>query len=197
MIAAGFTVRVETPADEAGVRACEERAFGRALEARLVDDLRRACPDCLSLVAAAADGSVTGHLLFSPVTLDDARPADGAGSQDPASSRGDSHGGAHPQGMGLGPLAVLPELQRQGIGSALVEHGLAELRAAGCPYVVVVGHPSYYPRFGFVRASSLGLVSHWDAVPDEAWMAFVLDPGAMAGVAGVVRHRPEFDAAAQ
>ncbi len=180
-----LSIRPETPADEAGVRTVEERAFGRPVEARLVDALRAACPDRLSLVAVTPAGEVVGHVLFTPVTIGPGGPA-AAGA----------HGTAVPPGMGLGPLAVLPELQRQGIGSALMERSLLDLRAAGCPFVAVVGHPEYYPRFGFVLASGLGLRSQWDAVPDEAWMALVLDPAAPPA-GGVVRFHPEFDAAAQ
>jgi putative acetyltransferase len=97
--------------------------------------------------------------------------------------------------MGLAPLAVLPDYQGQGIGSGLVEHGLAVLRERGCPFVVVLGHPDYYPRFGFKRASAHGLASQWDGVPDEVFMVLVLDADAMAGAGGVARYRHEFDEA--
>jgi predicted N-acetyltransferase YhbS len=83
--------------------------------------------------------------------------------------------------------------QREGIGSGLVRRGLEILRARGCPFVVVVGHPEYYPRFGFERASVHGLTSQWDGIPDEAFLAILLDPAAMAGVSGVARYRSEFD----
>ena len=91
-------------------------------------------------------------------------------------------------------MAVRPDRQRQGVGSQLVRDSLAVLRARGCPFVVVVGHPEYYPRFGFQPASAYGLASQWDAVPDEAFMALVLDAHAMDGVSGVARYRDEFDA---
>jgi putative acetyltransferase len=90
-------------------------------------------------------------------------------------------------------MAVLPDHQRQGIGSALVRRGLDELQTRGCPFVVVVGHPEYYPRFGFLPASSRGLRSQWEGMPDAVFMVKVFDEDAMAGVTGIVRYRDEFD----
>jgi putative acetyltransferase len=97
--------------------------------------------------------------------------------------------------MGLAPLSVHPSRSGEGIGSALVEAGLDILHERNTPFVVVLGHPAYYPRFGFDLASTWGLRSQWDEVPDEAFMVRVLDPVAMQGVSGVVRYRDEFDAA--
>jgi putative acetyltransferase len=96
-------------------------------------------------------------------------------------------------GMGLAPMAVRPDRQRQGIGSQLVKRGLDLLRERGCPFVVVLGHPEYYPRFGFAPASLRGLSSPWDGIPDSAFMALILDAQAMAGVSGVARYREEFN----
>jgi len=90
-------------------------------------------------------------------------------------------------------MAVLPERQRQGVGSQLVRRGLDILRERECPFVVVVGHPEFYPRFGFEAASSHGLVSQWDGVPDAAFMVVVLDATAMATASGVARYRAEFN----
>ena len=95
--------------------------------------------------------------------------------------------------MGLAPMAVLPDCQRQGIGSQLVRRGVDILRERGCPFVVVVGHPEYYPRFGFERASAHALVSQWDGMPDAAFMVLILDGHVMAGVSGVARYKEEFD----
>ena len=92
-------------------------------------------------------------------------------------------------------MAVLPDHQRRGIGSRLVRRGLEILRERGCPFVVVLGHPDYYPRFGFERASTHGLFSQWDGVPDEAFMVLIFDGYGMEGVSGVVRYRGEFDVA--
>lgn len=168
-----ITIRTERAEDAAQVRHVTERAFGQPVEAELVDKLRHACAVSLSLVAE--DGAVVGHILFTPVGVE------GAGRQ--------------VMGMGLGPMAVLPDRQRQGIGSQLVRRGLDILRERGCPFVVVVGHPEYYPRFGFVPASHHGLLSQWEGVPDAAFMVLVLDVPAMRGVSGMAKYREEFNEA--
>ena len=92
-------------------------------------------------------------------------------------------------------LAVLPEYQQQGIGSRLVRHGLEYLKSAGCPFVIVLGHPTYYPRFGFEPASKYKLKCQWDGVPDEAFMVLVFDKDALPKDGGVARYRAEFDEA--
>ena len=165
------TIRLERSDDAAAVRRLNERAFDQPVEANLVDRLRRDCDAALSLVAD--DNEVVGHILFTPVVVESA--------------------GRRVVGMGLAPMAVAPDRQRQGIGSTLVRQGLEMLRARGCPFVVVVGHPEYYPRFGFQPASASGLTCQWEGVPDEAFMALIMDDKAMRGVAGVARYRPEFD----
>lgn len=166
-------IRPQQPADDAGVFAVNERAFGRPDEARLVEKLRQA-PDAipeLSLVALV-DGQVVGHILFSLVTLDTPR-------------------GLIPI-LSLAPLAVLPEYQNQGIGSALSRHGVAEARRLGYTIMVVLGHPNYYPRFGFTRSADYGIHCAYD-VPEEAFMVLPLCPGALDGLLGVVRYPPVFD----
>jgi putative acetyltransferase len=112
-----------------------------------------------------------GHVLFSPAVIE----------------------GEHGKlaGSGLAPLAVLPEYQRQGIGSELVRAGIAHIRQSGCPYVIVLGHPEYYTRFGFEPASRFGISSEWE-VPDEAFMILILDKRAMRDVSGVARYRSEW-----
>jgi putative acetyltransferase len=164
-------IRQERPEDSSRIRHVNERAFGRPAEADLVERLRQACADALSLVAD--DGAVVGHILFTPVVVQ----------------------GTGPQivGMGLAPMAVLPDRQRQGIGSQLVRRGLDILRERRCPFVVVVGHPEYYPRFGFEPASKRGLVSQWEGIPDAAFMALVFDPHEMKGTSGVAKYRDEFN----
>jgi putative acetyltransferase len=164
-------IRLETAGDAEQVRVVHERAFGQTLEADLVERLRQACPEALSLVAD--DRGIVGHILFTPVLVEsDDQPT---------------------RGMGLAPMAVLPYRQRQGIGSQLVRHGLDMLRARRCPFVVVVGHPQYYPRFGFDRASAHGVACQWTGVPDEAFMIAVLDTNVMRTVAGIARYRDEFN----
>ncbi|HMC11216.1 MAG TPA: N-acetyltransferase [Pirellulaceae bacterium] len=166
-----ITIRAERPEDSAQVRYVNELAFGQPVEADLVERLRRAATDSLSLVAE--DDGVVGHILFTPVVVESA--------------------GRQVVGMGLAPMAVLPDRQRQGIGSQLVRRGLDIVRERGCPFVVVVGHPEYYPRFGFEPASRQGLASQWEGVPDAAFMVLVLDEQAMAGVSGVAKYREEFN----
>jgi putative acetyltransferase len=167
-------IRPEQPEDIPAIRNVNDRAFGRPNEGALVDELRTACDGLVSLVAVV-DGQVVGHILFSPTTL---QSEDGCGLS----------------GMGLGPLAVLPEWRRHGIGSELVTAGMALLRRTPCPFVVGLGHPAYYPRFGFELASKHGIRCQWD-VPDEAFMVLVASDGTMRGASGVARYRPEFDAA--
>jgi putative acetyltransferase len=166
-----ITIRAEGPEDASAVRHLNELAFGQPAEADLVDKLRAGCADALSLVAVADD--VVGHILFSPVVVE--------------------YGSRRITGMGLAPMAVLPDRQRQGIGSQLVHRGVDILRGRGCPFVVVVGHPEYYPRFGFEPASARALVSQWEGMPDAAFMVLILDEHVMAGVSGVARYRDEFD----
>jgi putative acetyltransferase len=85
--------------------------------------------------------------------------------------------------------------RRQGVGTKLVEAGLTLLRDRRCPFVIVLGHPEYYPRFGFQPASRRGLRCSWEGVPDDAFMALVLDEDALRGASGTVRYRGKFDEA--
>jgi putative acetyltransferase len=170
-------IRAEMLADVEAIRRVNELAFGRPEEADVVDRLRQARIPFLSLVAE--DGSaIVGHILFTPAIVEVGQD----GEQRVA-------------GMGLAPLAVIPDRQRQGLGSLLVRRGLDLLRADGCPFVIVLGHPEYYARFGFERASAHGLACQWKDVPDDAFMVLVFDPDAMRGVSGIARYRDEFDAA--
>jgi putative acetyltransferase len=163
-------VRRERPEDIAAIRQVNEQAFGRPDEADLVDALRARGKAVLSLVAVE-DNRIVGHIFFSPVTIESGeRPF-------PA--------------VGLGPMAILPERQRRGIGSRLVKAGLAECRIAGYAGVVVLGHPTYYPRFGFVPASRYGLESEYE-VPDEAFMVLAWHAGVLKAWGGLVRYQPEF-----
>ena len=90
-------------------------------------------------------------------------------------------------------MAVLPEHQRQGIGSLLVRRGLELCASRGVGFVVVLGHPNYYPRFGFRPASTFGLTCIWP-VPDAVFLALALSPGALSGLNGLVSYAPEFNA---
>jgi putative acetyltransferase len=173
-------VRAETEADVSAVRRLNELAFGRTEEASLVDALRAAAHPHVSLVAVE-DGEVVGHIFFSPVSIE---PDDSVSTQAAAAA-----GGA--AAMGLAPMAVLPQRQNRGIGSQLIREGLRACRSLGCEVVVVLGHPEYYPRFGFVPASRVGLRSEYD-VPDEVFMATELAAGALEGMRGLVKYHPAF-----
>ena len=166
-------IRDEAESDAAAVRALLMAAFESPVEAGIVDALRLACSDRISLVAEDG-GEVAGHILFTPVDL-----ATTAGVV---------------RGYGLAPLAVRPDRQRRGIGSRLVHAGLARVREAGAPFVIVIGHPDYYPRFGFAPASRHGVRCQWPDIPDAAVMLLVLDP-TRTPFEGEARYRPEFDAA--
>ena len=165
-------IRQEQARDQDAVRQVNLAAFKGGPEASLVDRLRKTCDDYLAFVAVE-EGEVVGHVLFTPVTID----------------------GRDGTGVGLAPMAVMPAFQRQGIGSQLVQHGLEHVRQSGCSFVVVLGHPNYYPRFGFERASHYRILSQWDGIPDEALMVVVFDRRALPKAGGVVRYRDEFDEA--
>jgi len=164
-------IRRETDADAAGVRGVLLDAFGQPDEADLVDALRRGAaffPE-LSLVAEAG-GSVVGHILFTRLHV---------------------RGAERRPGLALAPMAVGKPFQRLGIGGQLIRAGLGAARERNEPFVVVLGHPEYYPRFGFERASRFDVRAPME-VPDEALMAIELRPGGLAGVSGVVEWAPEF-----
>lgn len=148
-----WITRAETSADTSVIREITLAAFPSAEEADLVDALRAdraAWIDGLSVVAADEDGNLVGHALLTRCHIGDT-PA-----------------------LCLAPCAVRPEQQKNGAGSAAVRAALAAAKDMGEYYVVVLGHPEYYPRFGFARASAHGIGLTID-VPDEALMALTLD----------------------
>jgi putative acetyltransferase len=169
-----LTIRKEEVGDEEQIRLVNTHAFGQTAEADLVDELRETCPEGVSLVAVEGD-RIVGYILFTPAVIENEEKV--------------------VRGMGLAPLAVLPEFQGQGIGSKLVEAGLEEMRQAKQPFVIVLGHPEYYPRFGVTRASGYGVVSEYENVPEEAFMILVFDEVALEGISGVGKYRAEFAAA--
>jgi putative acetyltransferase len=163
-------VRDEQAGDEAAIRDVNSRAFDSDQESRIVDALRSNGAALLSLVASL-DGRAVGHIMYSPVSV----------------------GGV--TGAALGPMAVVPEHQRQGIGSRLVQAGNQKLGTTGCPFIVVLGHARYYPRFGFTSAIAHGITCEWD-VPDDVFMVLMLDRARMAGVSGLATYRHEFSTVA-
>jgi putative acetyltransferase len=158
--------REELPSDIGSIRDVNRRAFEQDQEGNIVDALRSNGAALLSLVATL-DGQVVGHIMYSPLSIDGLI------------------------GAGLGPMAVLPEHQRQGIGSKLIKTGNEKLKMAGCPFVIVVGHASYYSRFGFNPAGLRGITCEWE-VPDEVFMLLVLDEAKMRDVSGLAKYRHEF-----
>lgn len=164
-----IVVRRERPGDEAGVRAVNLAAFDTPMEADLVDALRAQADGYRGLAACDGD-EVVGHVAFTPVSV----------------------AGAPARAMALAPLAVLPERQRQGIGGRLTRAGLDDLREAGVAFVVLVGHASYYPRFGFEPAARHGLVCPWPDVPDDVWLVAVLDAAGLPTEHGLVGFERAF-----
>jgi len=165
--------RAETEDDYADIYEVNWQAFGRAAEGRLVNMLRESehCVPGLSLVAVK-DGRVVGHILFTRLAIE-------------------TQGGRF-EALSLAPLAVMPAFQGQGIGSGLVTEGLKACKRLGFKAVVVVGHPDYYPRFGFSSARAKGLDAPFP-VPDEAFMVQELVPGALDGIRGIIRLPAEFE----
>jgi len=163
-------IRPETENDRESVHAVNAAAFETHSEANLVEALGRQARPIVSLVAEQ-DGKVIGHIMFSPVTVPD-----------------------HPElnMMGLAPMAVAPAQQRKGIGSELIRAGLTECRKQGITAVVVLGHPHYYPRFGFRPSKRFGIECEYD-VPDDAFMALELESGALSGVSGHIRYHEAFN----
>ena len=164
------TIRREQPMDFVATREVNLAAFPEPAEADLVEQLRANGKATISLVAIHSD-RVVGHILFSPATVE--------------SSDGQV------EVLALGPMAVAPELQGAGVGSLLVTTGLEQAKALGFACVVVLGHPSYYPRFGFRESSQFGITSEYE-VPAKYFMVAELEEGGLDGITGVVRYQPEF-----
>jgi putative acetyltransferase len=165
-----INIREERSEDIAMIRGVNIEAFGRSQEANLIEMLRTNGGILLSLLATNED-QIVGHILYSAVTV-------GSGERKII-------------GAGLGPMAVRPAYQRRGIGAKLIEFGTTRLKQSGCPFIVVLGHADYYPRFGFRPASDYGLKCEW-SVPDNAFMALALDESKIGGLSGLAKYRAEF-----
>lgn len=159
-------MRRESPEDVVGIREVVRAAFGRDGEADLVDALRRAGALTLSAVALS-ENRVVGHVGFSLITI-----------------------GESGAGLALAPVAVAPDWQRRGVGSALIRWSLEECRGLGHGMVIVLGEPEYYSRFGFVAAARFGIECPF-AVPAEVFMA--LELSAARAPRGMVKYRQEFE----
>ena len=159
-------IRPETPPDLAAIHAVDLAAFPTDAEARLVEQLRASGRLAISLVADLERG-IVGHVAFSPVVV-----------------------GTATGGLGLAPVGVLPEFQRRGVGSRLIEEGLDHARSLHVPYVVLVGAPGYYARFGFSAASAFDLRDEYGA--GSAFQVIELAKGTIPRDGGLVRYAPEF-----
>ncbi len=164
-------IRPESADDHDGIWQINSEAFGTEAEANLINTLRQSGIPLISLVAEE-DGQLIGHILFSPVTL-----------------QGDSVDAAI---AGLAPMAVRPRWQRQGVGTKLVAEGLKRCRQAGYGAVVVLGHPEYYPRFGFVPSVEYDIRCAYD-VPAEVFMVKELLESFLTGVCGTIDYHPAFN----
>lgn len=163
-------IRPERPADLAQIRHVNELAFGQPDEAALVDQLRADGDVLISLVAVGDDDTIDGHILFSPLALlfDDGNVARAAA---------------------LAPVAVRPDRQRRGVGGELVRAGIAACNAQAVSAIIVVGHPAYYPRFGFTPDLARGLRAPFSG---DAFMALELVPETLRGRTGAVRYAKAF-----
>lgn len=163
-------IREEKITDKEYIWKVNQEAFNGVEEANLVNALRDSgCPQ-ISLVAEI-DHEVVGHILFTPVTLSE------------------NHGDL--KLIGLAPMAVLNRYQRKGIGTELVKAGLQRCKEQGYDAVVVLGHPTYYPRFGFVPAKQFGIRSEYD-VPNDVFMILELTPGSLSGQHGTIHYHEAF-----
>lgn len=162
-------IRSEQEKDRTAVHAVNVSAFDTPLEANLADALRARADPIVSLVAED-NGAILGHIIFSPVSLS-----------------------GHPalRIMGLAPMAVAPVHQRKGIGSALVRAGLEQCKQLGFGAVVVLGHPAYYPRFGFTSSTRFGIGCEYD-VPEEVFMVVELHAGFLRGRSGTIKYDAAF-----
>ena len=161
-------LRREQPSDRASIRSVTEAAFGRADESDLIDRLRTEGAVLASFVAEQ-EAQIVGYVIFSRMLIEKTDAPIAA--------------------VALAPMAVLPERQRRGIGGRLLAHGLEWLRGRGERIVIVLGHPNYYPRFGFSSDRARAFTSPF---PAEALMALELQPGALDGIRGTVRYPDAF-----
>ncbi|MFW2374435.1 MAG: GNAT family N-acetyltransferase [Gammaproteobacteria bacterium] len=165
-----MNIRSELAEDKEAIYQINTQAFETDDEARLVNALRDSGCEYICLVAEI-DDKVVAYILFTAVSL--------SGNQSGLRL------------LGLAPMAVLPEYQNQGIGSALVRSGLEQCKTMAYHAVVVLGHANYYPRFGFVPSDEYGIQSEYD-VPREVFMIQELIPGCLNGKQGVIQYHEAF-----
>ncbi|MCW3098938.1 MAG: GCN5-related N-acetyltransferase [Chthonomonadaceae bacterium] len=165
-------IRPETASDAGAIQEVTELAFGRAYEAGVVEKVRRSSGFVseLSLVAER-EGEIVGHVMFSELEI--------VGASESWTV------------LALGPISVRPEFQKQGVGRQMIRAGLERAANLGYGVVVLIGHPTYYPRFGFASGSRFGLKCAIP-VPDDVFMAHLLRSDGLDGIEGTVVFPPAF-----
>ncbi|WP_114570113.1 GNAT family N-acetyltransferase [Exiguobacterium flavidum] len=163
-------IRPEKFKDAAGIRTVHQSAFGQAAEANLVEAIRESDGYIaeFSLVAVSEQGEIAGHGMLSRITID------GIPS------------------LALAPVGVKPAWQRKGIGGELIRRMIEAATEAGEQHIIVLGHDSYYPQFGFERADRYGIIPPFPVLP-EVFMVLALERGALKGVSGTVEYPESFN----
>ncbi len=166
-----MNIRKEKASDNEKIWKVNAEAFESEAEANLVNALRDSGIPFISLVAEKNEEMIVGHILFTPVDL-----------------IGDDSG---LKIIGLAPMSVLPKFQKKGIGSQLIKTGIENCSTQGYDAVVVLGHPEYYPRFGFVSSIKYGIKSEYDA-PEDAFMVLELKENSLKDKNGIIKYHAAF-----
>lgn len=167
-------IRKECEDDLIAIKEVNDKAFGQTEEGRVIDKIRNSDAEVLSLIAEEGN-KIVGHIFYSSAEIE--------------------WNNKIIKGMGLAPMAVLPEYQKLGIGKRLIHESLNILMKKEHSFIIVLGHEDYYPKFGFETASKHGIKSQWEGVPDEAFMIMILDKEKMKDVSGVAQYRNEWNEA--
>ncbi|MFC2138353.1 GNAT family N-acetyltransferase [Bacteroidota bacterium] len=167
-------IRKEKSSDFESIKYVNNQAFNQPQEGNVIDKIRNTDSNILSLVAEM-DNKIVGHIFFSSVEIEGYSEIK--------------------DGMGLAPMAVLPEYQKQGIGEMLINEGITILKEKNVPFIIVLGHEHYYPKFGFEISSKYGIKCQWEGIPDEVFMVMILDKNKMKNVKGVAKYREEWNEA--
>ncbi len=165
-----MTIREEKSTDIDSIWNVNTEAFETEAEANLVNALRNSDCNFISLVAET-EGNIVGHILFTPVEL--------TGNRNRLKI------------MGLAPMAVLRQYQYKGVGSKLVKTGIKHCQSLGYDALAVLGHPGYYPKFGFEPSVAYGIKSEYE-VPDEAFMILELVPNSLKDHQGILKYHELF-----
>jgi len=167
-----ITIREENKNDLITIKKINDKVFGQSQEGDIIDKIRESDSQVLSLIAEI-DNNIVGHIFYSTAEIE--------------------FNNERIAGMGLAPMAVLPEYQKQGIGKRLIIESLNILKKKPIPFIIVLGHEDYYPKFGFEIASKYGIKCQWDGVPEEAFMIMILDKEKMSNIHGVAKYRDEWN----